>query len=144
MSGINFIVPAWRWPDLDQVGLGLRSELKRVGLPDEPLFPIIDVMEKVLCNHSDLFDFMVGDHVEMDGAEGLCCPLGTFVMLRRDVYEGACAGNGRDRFTAAHELAHWMLHTNLGPTPLQRAPSDRTVEVYRMSEPQADHLAGAI
>ncbi len=141
MSGGNFIVPARGWAELDQIGVNLREQLARIGL-DEPYLPIIDVMEKVMCNHSELFHFRVGTHAEMDGAEGLCCPSGELVMLREDVYEGACAGQGRDRFTAAHELAHRILHT--GTVALQRAKPGGTVQTYRLSEPQADQLAAAI
>lgn len=34
------------------------------------------------------------------------------LVVRSSVYEGACIDNGRDRFTLAHELGHYLLHRN--------------------------------
>ena len=51
---------------------------------------------------------IVPDH-EMAGALGLTLPTGE-ILLRESVYNGACDGNGRDRFTVAHELAHGVIH----------------------------------
>nr|WP_246359728.1 ImmA/IrrE family metallo-endopeptidase [Stakelama sediminis] len=62
-------------------------------------------------------------------------------MLREDVYRGAWAGEVRDRFTAAHELAHWAIHTKI---PLARATAGQEVPAYRLSEPQANQFASEL
>jgi hypothetical protein len=43
------------------------------------------------------------------------------IALREDVYEGAWMGDRRARFTASHELAHFLLHREV---TLMRARDD--------------------
>ena len=62
-------------------------------------------------------------------------------MLREDVYRGAWEGEVRDRFTAAHELSHWAIHTKI---PLARAKPAQKVEAFRLSEPQANQFASEL
>jgi Zn-dependent peptidase ImmA (M78 family) len=40
-------------------------------------------------------------------------PQDSLIILREDVYEGAHAGNGRDRMTVAHEIGHLLMHKNI-------------------------------
>ena len=63
------------------------------------------------------------------------------IVIREDVYDGACAGNGRDRFTIAHEIGHAILHgEQIG---MCRATNSNTA-IYRNSEWQANEYAGAL
>jgi Zn-dependent peptidase ImmA (M78 family) len=109
-----------------------------VALPDQPYFPVIDVIEKVLDRLVEGFDFLVGSEEEMEGAEGFTAPDGSFIMLHERVYVRACRGDGRARFTAAHELGHWALHTGV---PLARPANPKSVKPYYLSEPQANQYA---
>lgn len=77
----------------------------------------------------------------MDDAEGLTCPNGKFIMLREDVYNGVWAGDRRARFTTAHELGHWTLHTNISMARARRGDGTPT---YRLAEPQADQFAAEL
>lgn len=138
MTGVDFIVPAQSWDSIEANASKLRSSL---GLSDRAYLPVIEVMELVLDQQLGLVSFQVGERGEMDGAEGLTCPDGGFIMLRQDVYEGACEGQGRPRFTAAHELGHWALHTNIR---MQRSLRGDGTPPYRLAEPQANHFASAI
>ncbi|MBV5337480.1 MAG: ImmA/IrrE family metallo-endopeptidase, partial [Deltaproteobacteria bacterium] len=53
-------------------------------------------------------------------------------------YEGACAGEGRDRFTMCHELGHLLMHRGVA---LSRIDPDNPPKIYRNSEWQADTFA---
>lgn len=68
-------------------------------------------------------------------------PQSNLLKIRESVYLGACAGNGRDRFTIAHELGHFFLHHNV---PLDFAREDspyQKVPAYRNPEWQANTFA---
>lgn len=133
--GPNYIVPARSWSDIEKLTDQLRGSL---GLSHNPRFPVMQVMEHVLDHQLALFRLLVGTSEEMDDAEGLTDPSGSFVMLRDDVYEKAWANDGRARFTASHELGHWVLHTNV---PMARAAPDHNVPPYKLSEQQANRFA---
>lgn len=103
-------------------------------------FPIIKVLEHVLPKVFEGFYLDVVDTEVMGDDEGRVL-LGTpCLMLREDVYTGACRGVGRHRFTAAHELGHFLLHREV---PMARA-RDTDMPIYRDSEWQADTFAGAL
>ncbi len=138
MSGGDFRVPSMNWNDIGHYADALRTHL---GLTDTPLFPVVDVLERVLPTLFSPFQFMVGDAEEMEGAEGYTDPQGTFIMLHEKVYIAAIKNDGRARFTAAHELGHWMLHTNV---PLMRIDLNATVVPYMRAEPQANQFAAEL
>lgn len=138
MSGQDFIVPARSWDNIEQVAQGWRSKF---GLDDTPYTPIMEMMEKVLDNRLNCFTLIPMDATEMGPAEGYTEPDGKFIWLREDVYYGAWAGEGRHRFTAAHELSHWAIHTNI---PLARAMPGQKLPAYRLSEPQANQFASEL
>tara|TARA_R110002124_G_scaffold149801_5_gene316003 strand:- start:72 stop:506 length:435 start_codon:yes stop_codon:yes gene_type:complete len=100
--------------------------------------PVIEIIERVLDQRLGLLNFEVGSQKEMGRAEGYTCPKGEFIMLREDVYEGVWAGEGRARFTTAHELGHWAMHTNI---PLARARRGDGTPSFRLAEPQANQFA---
>ncbi|KPF85839.1 hypothetical protein IP70_10365 [alpha proteobacterium AAP38] len=138
MSGPSFIVPPLSWDDIGIRANRIRSLFK---LDDAPYLPIMDILEQVLGRYLEGFEFLIGDRTEMDGAEGYTCPSGTFIMLDNDVYIEGCKGNGRARFTAAHELGHLVLHTNI---KLARITEHTDVKAYRLTEPQANQFAAEI
>lgn len=77
---------------------------------------------------------------EMKGALGLTLPGGE-ILLRESVYNGACDGNGRDRFTIAHELGHGILHSSqIGFA----RPVDSKTKIYCNAEWQANEFAGRL
>ena len=63
------------------------------------------------------------------------------ILLREDVYEGACDGRGRDRYTVAHEISHLLLHEGLGVRLMRE---DVPHKAFEDSEWQANALAGEI
>ena len=76
----------------------------------------------------------------MGGNLGLSQPDGT-ILLRQDVYDGACEGDGFHRFTVAHELGHIVMH--LDQIGFARAFCQREDKVYQNSEWQANEFAGS-
>lgn len=136
--GSDFIVPPRSWAQIGGVADNLR---RRLGLAAEPHLPVIEMIERVLDQKLGLVRLEVGDRDEMDGAEGLTCPNGDFIMLRQDVYEGVWNGDRRARFTTAHELGHWAMHTNIA---MARSKRGDGTPAYRLAEPQANRFAAEI
>lgn len=112
----------------------------KFNLSDDEKFPIIELLE-VMSNNLDQFELHIEEKHKMNGAEGYTAPDGSFIALSEDVYNGACNGNGRYRFTVAHELGHYFLHSN---RLLPRAPKNHTLKAYELSEPQANQFAAEL
>ena len=105
-------------------------------------FPILEVVEVLLPQYDPEFSFEVRAIEEMGDYHGLTRPESKELILREDVYEGARKGAGRDRFTVAHELGHYLLHNSPG---LARTIQPRaTIPAYKCSEWQANAFAGAL
>lgn len=107
---------------------------------DQVAFPIIELLEFKLQEALTDFVFDVREVEEMGELEGLVIGGRPMLCLRRDVYDRACLGSGRDRFTASHELAHYLLHRNVQMARIR----DQSFKVYYDSEWQADRFAGAL
>ncbi len=120
---------------------GYADKIRSIFVPDgDAEFPIMDVLEFRLDRFFPTFYVDVRTSEEMDGDEGQVIAGVNGLALREDVYEGAWARNGRDRFTACHELAHFLLHREI---TMARASTD-TDKIYCDSEWQADTFAGAL
>lgn len=139
MSGLDYIVPPLGWDKIGRIADRLREDLAR---SDEPNFPIMTVVEKVLDQQLELFRLEIGSRADMAWDEGRADPSGEYIELREDVYLEGWAGNGRARFTVAHELGHWMLHTGMGQ--LKRMVQGQRVQAYRRAEPQANQFAAEL
>lgn len=138
MSSQNYVVPAMSW---DQIGYTCDKLRVQFSLGDEPEFPVMDFLETILFQKTGMVELLIGDRDEMGAYEGFTDPKGRFIKLREDVYENAWNGNGRDRFTVAHELGHFFLHTGI---PMARAEAHEKIEVFRLSEPQANQFAAEL
>lgn len=94
--------------ELSNLAHDLRASM---GLEYKHYFPIIQFIEKVLPIIDPEFDYEI---VEMDDLPektyALTYPDEKKMKIRADVYEAACQGQGRARFTLAHELCHYLLH----------------------------------
>ena len=121
MSSPDFIVPARKWDDIELITQNIRAQF---GLTDQPRFPIMEFLEMVV-DHQLGVHFQVEPQAEMGAAEGYTDPNGTFIILREDVYNHALNRQGRALFTAAHELGHLVLHTNV---PLGRTVPGKTLK----------------
>ncbi len=107
---------------------------------EDIMFPIMDVLDMKLCKVFDDYELIVLDREEMGDFEGVVLAGDPALRLRVDVYEDACRGDGRARFTACHELAHYVLHRRLA-LPRMR---DDSIPIYQDSEWQADVFAASL
>lgn len=117
----------------------IRSGLSKV--MDSPYVPL-DLVYEVMPILLPGFRLEICFKSEMGDDHGQTSPEQQLIRLREDVYDGMCSGNGRDRFTGAHELGHLFLHS--GVALARTAVRDAQVPIYRNSEWQADTFASAL
>jgi Zn-dependent peptidase ImmA (M78 family) len=118
---------------------GIRTKF---GLGEVLLFPIVEFMELNLPTIDPEFQWeIVEKDILSEEIHADTDPVARRIRIREDVYEGAVAGNGRDRMTVAHELAHYLLLVVLEWPVL---PSSEDVPAYRDPEWQAKALAGEL
>ena len=138
MSGPRFEVPPRSYNEIVHVASSVRSYIRL----DGGWFPIVEFLELAMPIIYPGFSFESGETDEMGMNHGLTIPSQNTVMLRNDVHLGACDGVGRDRFTAAHELGHYLLHRDV-PLKYHRAVSGG-LKAYVDSEWQANEFAAAL
>lgn len=118
---------------------------KNIGMDDRDLrFPVISFLEILMPVLFPRFqleiipvdDFPEQKHAETDVANHI-------ISVREDVYYGAINGNGRDRMTIAHEIAHYILLVICG-VKFGRVFGDTPVAAYQDPEWQAKALAGEL
>lgn len=131
----GMIVPAQSRANLEDLAGKVRSKFCR---EDEAKIPIVEIIELHFPKIIPEYVFDVRDIAEMGGDEGRVIIGDNSLILRRDVYDGACNGETRARFTACHELGHYILHQSVA---LARSRSDQD-PVYYDAEWQADTFAG--
>jgi len=138
MSGPACEVPPLSQNDVFEIAMGVRKQL---GIQIDS-FPIVQVLEFVMPQVFPGFNLEVAEHEEMGINHGLTIPTENVIRLRIDVYEGLVEGRGRDRFTAAHELGHYLMHRNV-PIQFHRAENGQ-LPPFKNSEWQANRFAGAL
>lgn len=113
-----------------------------------PPFPIVEVLDVQISRlWGDRYTFAVLEEELMGDSHGLTDPDQMVVLIRRDVYDGANRGVGRDRFTMAHELGHLLLHgggrylERPAPGALAMPPTHKK---YEDSEWQANAFASEL
>ena len=90
------------------------QEIKEIiGAKEDLFFPVTHFLENVLPVIDSEFQYEYVDKKEMpNGTYAFYNPKTNKMTIREDVYEGACKGIGRDRFTIAHEIGHYFLHAD--------------------------------
>ncbi len=130
----GIVVPPKSKKKIAAVATALR---KFFGMERTFRFPIEDIYEYLHLLY-DGANFEVIEEIDMGSDHGRTYPDKNLILLRNDVYEGACNGVARDRFTMCHELGHLILHRGIALSRIDpRAPP----EIYRNSEWQADIFA---
>jgi hypothetical protein len=104
--------------ELRAQAISLRSQLRI----REPWFPIVELLDVYLGQYFPHFVFDVVEKDELGPQHGVTTPDEFKIEVREDVYLGALAGHGRDRFTLAHELGHLLNHRGV---TLSRTRFDR-------------------
>lgn len=126
-------VPARKKNDICGLANVLRSHLQL-----SCAYVKIESVYEVLADILD-FDFEIVSKSELGNDHGRTHPDKNLIQIREDVYDAACKGSGRDRFTMAHELGHFFLHRNV-----QFSRTTVSHEIYEDSEWQADVFASAL
>lgn len=138
MSGPSCEVPPRSQDNIFGVALAVRRDL---GIQTDA-FPIAEVLEFVMPQAFPGFALEVAEKHEMGLNHGLTIPAENVIRFRSDVYDGMVEGRGRDRFTASHELGHWLMHRNV-PIRFHRVEHGQ-LPAYKDSEWQANRFAGAL
>jgi hypothetical protein len=141
MSNDSFEVPPLSRKAIREYTDRIRRQLEI----NEPWFPIVEVIELVVPSIFSGFYLDVRDQAEMaeqfgTGCHGMTFPDEKVMHIREDIYQRARRGEGRDRLTLAHELAHLLLHS--GQRFARRASQE--TKPFRQSEWQANCFAGEL
>jgi Zn-dependent peptidase ImmA (M78 family) len=112
-------------------------------LADEKYFPVVEFLEHAMPKLDKQFCYEYSDIAELGNREGLTIPSQHKILIREDVYNRACEGSHRDRFTIAHEIGHYLMH---GPDRIALARSNQAdnIPAYKRPEWQANTFAGEI
>jgi transcriptional regulator with XRE-family HTH domain len=102
--------------------------------------PIMDILEFRMEQVFEGFYIDVQDREAMGEDEGRMVAGTNGIVLREDVYDDAWKGDGRARFTACHELGHFLMHRTV---TMARARDDAD-KIFCDSEWQADTFAGTL
>ncbi|MEK3735729.1 ImmA/IrrE family metallo-endopeptidase [Paenibacillus sp. FSL H7-0941] len=111
------------------------------GMDDAKYFPVIQFLEWALCRVDSEMNLEIRPKDSMSNRYGMFVPEKHSIILREDVYEGAIAGNVRDRFTVAHEIGHYFMH-NSKTVAFARLDEKNTVPKSMDIEWQANVFAG--
>ena len=111
---------------------------------DRLYIPVITVLENVMPLLCPDFSYEYVPKEEFPNKKhGDTDIVNHIVRIREDVYYGAIGGNGRDRMTVMHEIAHYLLLVICG-VKFERNFENTNVSAYRDPEWQAKALAGEI
>ena len=127
--------------DLRQLAFLVRKEF---GYEDVWWIPV----EKLLDQMCEVFDDLSYEIVEDCDWEDKTSHADTDILnntirIKESVYVNACEGNGRDRMTVAHEIAHYILICVVGVNLYSRK-SRLKLDAYNDPEWQAKCLAGEL
>lgn len=100
---------------------------------------MLPILEQVLYEVYDNYDFRVREDREMGRMEGLTDDRDPIIYLKSSTYNALERGDGRARMTAAHEFGHLLMHCGM---PTFRAFSE-TYEPLYDPERQANIFAAA-
>jgi len=132
------------WMERQKIQMMVRDFRRRLGISKAVCVDILRIVENVLPQiFGDEYQFLVLPESEMGTNHGLTTPETLTIRIREDVYKRARAGQGRDRFTIAHELAHLWLHDGI---VLGLARAGRNEVICRQEDPewQANAFAGEL
>jgi len=110
---------------------------------DVKYFPVVEFLENIMPKIFKDFYIEVDPIEEMGNCHGLACPTENCIKIREDVYERAIKGYGRDRFTLAHELGHFLMHQPENIS-FARTGIDNKIDAYRDPEWQANTFAAEL
>ena len=134
----DYRVPARSRAEIRKFANTIRDIL---GIRGDSPFPMMEFVERVLPEVYPDFELHVRPIEDMGKKHGETFPDRHIICLREDVYNRACAGEGRDRLTVGHETGHLFMHSNLD---ISMARTNETYPAYESSEWQANAFAGEL
>ncbi len=114
---------------------------ERCGFQDTKCFPIMHFLEIVLARFFPDMSLVIVEPEDMPFKEAETVPGQSLIRIRQDVYDAATEGNGRARFTIAHEVGHFLMHTP-DSIVLCRMETGTAMKAYEDPEWQANTFAG--
>lgn len=134
--------------DIEKIIMPFRTFINPDNSDYLPIDYILEDMSGINANYGDRiiqFSIYLRTKSEMPNTYGQTAPCDhnnvVKIFIREDVYEDACEGNLRARFTLAHEIGHALLHNN------EQMAFNRTESkfpIYCSSEWQANTAAGIL
>ncbi|MBR3248225.1 MAG: ImmA/IrrE family metallo-endopeptidase [Clostridiales bacterium] len=126
--------------DLRQLAYVIRKEFGYLDVWRIPVERLLDQM----CEAFDDFSYEIipDEEWEDKSTHADTDILGGTIRIRESIYNRACDGQGRDRMTIAHEMAHYILSCVIGVKLYSRR--GKHVECYNDPEWQAKCLAGEL
>lgn len=123
----------------------LTRQLREIlGCPLDASLNIIAILEFAMPQLYSNFDYAIREKKDMKvDSHAYTDPTTNQIVIRDDIYERARKGEGRDRFTIAHEIGHYILH-NSSLLALTRVYPNEEVKPYEDVEWQADAFAGEL
>ncbi|MGI6107404.1 MAG: ImmA/IrrE family metallo-endopeptidase [Lachnospiraceae bacterium] len=116
---------------------------KFLHLNNKVYFPIVELLD-IFCELWDDFSYeIVDDSTFPPNVHADTDVLRHHIRIKQSVYEGAVSGNGRDRMTIAHEVAHYFLMCFCGFS-FQRNFTEKKIPAYCSPEWQAKCFAGEL
>ncbi len=108
-------------------------------------FPVVEFLETMPTIYKSVgFEYeIVEDDVLPVPIQGDMDLQNNYMRVKESVYEGAVNNKGRDRFSIAHEIGHFLLANDAG-IKLQRNMLNRIVSTCEDPEWQAEAFAGEL
>lgn len=122
-----------------------RTAREALGIGDETKPDLVRIIEHNLGRLGLVYDYRDPDDPKMQGVEALSWPDAGELWITEDLLDSLERGEGRPRFTLAHEIAHLLLHHDMPVhNGLARGNASRTHKAYEDSEWQADTFAAEL
>lgn len=139
MSKYGYEVPPMSWAEIDDLTNKIRA---RINFLSKPRFPILEYIEQYIADREGLLDYEIISLFEMPEDLANISADGKLLKIIEDTYEKAVRGEGRARFTLAHEFGHLVLHCN--KINVFSLSSGQNVPNHSHSEKQADYFAASL
>lgn len=116
---------------------------KTINLENPYYFPVVEFLEVVMPEIDSGFCLEYTTKKELPpNTYAYYDPVNNTMKIDEEVYIRACKGDGRDRFTIAHELGHYWLHRQCAFLP--RREIENKPEAFMDPEWQANTFASEL
>jgi Zn-dependent peptidase ImmA (M78 family) len=139
MTDHAYVVDPLSRQDIRTVAAAVRA----VGQSPTGYFDIMGFLEFKMPELSPQFQLKILSLAELGDQLGVTHPDAFIIKLREDIYDKACDGDGFSRMTVAHELGHFVLHSE-SKLGFARKLADDSTKAFMNSEWQANCFAGEL